>query len=83
MELTNGWGADVVFEASGSPKAYEDIRENVRPGGCIVAIGAPVELVGVDIAAWGAKEIRLETVFRYVNNFERTLDIIASTESVP
>jgi D-xylulose reductase len=78
MELTKGWGADVVFEASGSPKAYEDIRENVRPGGCIVAIGAPVEQVGVDIAAWGAKEIRLETVFRYANNFERALDIIAS-----
>lgn len=78
MDLTGGWGADIVLEASGSAKAYEGLREVVRPGGCIVAVGAPLEPVALDIAAYGAKEIRLETIFRYVNNFERAIDILSS-----
>ena len=40
---TDGWGADIVFEASGSPRAYEKIEALARPGGCVVAIGLPVE----------------------------------------
>ncbi|MEX0860126.1 MAG: alcohol dehydrogenase catalytic domain-containing protein, partial [Cucumibacter sp.] len=30
-EITGGWGADVVFECSGSPKAYETLCELPRP----------------------------------------------------
>lgn len=78
MDATDGWGADVVFEASGSPSAYRGIRDLVRPGGCIVAVGAPLEPVPLDIAAFGAKEIRIETVFRYANVFDRALALIAS-----
>src|SRR5262249_28262143 len=33
--LTDGWGADVVFECSGSPKAWETILDLPRPGGVI------------------------------------------------
>ncbi len=70
---TDGWGADIVFEASGSPRAYEGIQALVRPGGCIVAIGMPVEPVKIDISSYAAKEIRIETVFRYANVFDRAL----------
>ncbi len=42
---TDGWGADVVFEASGAPKAYDGIQALIRPGGCLVLIGMPVEPV--------------------------------------
>src|SRR5208283_2599753 len=31
-KLTGGWGADLVFEASGSPKAFEGLLDLVRPG---------------------------------------------------
>ena len=40
---TDGWGVDVLFEASGSPRAYDDIPQIICPGGCLVAIGMPVE----------------------------------------
>ncbi len=40
---TGGWGADVVFEASGAAKAYDGIQDLLRPGGCLVLIGMPVE----------------------------------------
>ncbi len=77
-EATAGWGADVVFEASGSPKAYDKIQGLIRPGGCLVLIGMPVEPVSLDVSSIAAKEIRIETVFRYANVFDRALSMIAS-----
>ena len=41
---SDGWGADVVFEASGSPKAYDGIFSLPRPGGCLVVVGMPSRL---------------------------------------
>jgi D-xylulose reductase len=77
-EATDGWGADVVFEASGSPRAYSGIFDVVRPGGCLVVIGMPVEPVAVDLVAAAAKEVRIETVFRYANVYDRAIAMIAS-----
>ncbi|MCO5734252.1 NAD(P)-dependent alcohol dehydrogenase [Rhizobium sp. SSA_523] len=76
--VTEGWGADVIFEASGSPKAYEGIFDLVRPGGALVLVGLPVEPVAVDVPAAIIKEARIETVFRYANNFDRAVNLIAS-----
>ena len=75
---TDGWGADVVLEASGAPKAFEGIQGLLRPGGCLVLIGMPIEPVTLDVASIAAKEIRIETVFRYANVFDRALAMIAS-----
>jgi D-xylulose reductase len=75
---TDGWGVDVVFEASGSPRAYDGVQALLRPGGCLVAIGMPIEPVKLDISSIAAKEIRIETVFRYANVFDRALQMIAS-----
>ncbi|TWF58640.1 NAD(P)-dependent alcohol dehydrogenase [Neorhizobium alkalisoli] len=75
---TEGWGADVVFEASGSPKAYKGLFDLVRPGGTLVMVGLPVEPVTFDVSGAIAKEVRIETVFRYANIFDRALQLIAS-----
>lgn len=75
---TDGWGVDVLFEASGAPNAYIAIQDVIRPGGCIVLIGMPVEPVSLDVSAIAPKEIRIETVFRYANVFDRALAMIAS-----
>lgn len=72
------WGADVVFEASGSPKVYDDALACVRPAGTLVLVGMPVEPVTFDIVAAQAKEIRIETVFRYANVYDRTIALLAS-----
>jgi L-iditol 2-dehydrogenase len=39
-ELTDGRGADIVFEAVGSSRTYQQAFEMVRPGGTLVAYGA-------------------------------------------
>ncbi len=75
---TEGWGADVVFEASGSPKAYNGLFDLVRPGGTLVMVGLPVEPVTFDVSGAIAKEVHIETVFRYANIFDRALQLIAS-----
>ena len=70
---TDNWGADIVFEASGSPKAFADLFDVVRPGGAVVLVGLPVEPVTLNVPAAIAKEVRIETVFRYANIFDRAL----------
>jgi D-xylulose reductase len=75
---TENWGADIVFEASGSHKAYNGIFDLVRPGGALVMVGLPVEPVTFDVPGAISKEVRIETVFRYANIFDRALALIAS-----
>ncbi|AZO17298.1 NAD(P)-dependent alcohol dehydrogenase [Mesorhizobium sp. M2A.F.Ca.ET.043.05.1.1] len=75
---TDNWGADIVFEASGSPKAFANLFDIVRPGGAVVLVGLPVETVELNVPAAISREVRIETVFRYANIFDRALQLIAS-----
>jgi D-xylulose reductase len=77
-KVTGGWGIDIIFEASGNEAAIKNIFQNLCPGGKVVFIGMPVEPVPVDIVAAQAKEARMETVFRYANQYPRALALMAS-----
>lgn len=77
-EATDGWGADVVFEASGNARVYDDVLRIVRPGGAIVMVGLPADVVPFNVNNAIAREIRVETVFRYANVYDRALAQIAS-----
>lgn len=50
----------------------------MRPGGAIVLVGLPPSAVAFDVNAAIAREIRIETVFRYANVYDRALALIAS-----
>jgi D-xylulose reductase len=78
QEASNGWGADVVFEASGSMRAYDGIFDLLCPNGCLVLVGMPPDKVPLDIVAIQAKEVRIESVFRYANIFPRAIALLAS-----
>ncbi|MEO1026112.1 MAG: NAD(P)-dependent alcohol dehydrogenase [Pseudomonadota bacterium] len=75
---TDGWGCDIVFECSGADPAILQAPQFVCPGGAIVLVGMPVEPVPMDIVSLQAKEVRLETVFRYANVYDRAINLIAS-----
>jgi D-xylulose reductase len=77
-EASGGWGADVVFEASGSMRAYDGIIDLLCPNGCLVLVGMPPDKVPLDIVAIQAKEVRIESVFRYANIFPRAIALLAS-----
>lgn len=78
MQHTHKWGVDVLFEASGSPRVYPTMFDLVRPGGAVVIVGIPVEPVDFNVAAAVVNELRIETVFRYANVYDRAIDLIAS-----
>ncbi|MDR2468673.1 MAG: NAD(P)-dependent alcohol dehydrogenase [Spirochaetaceae bacterium] len=71
-------GVDIVFEASGAAKVYEKICDYLVPGGRMVLIGMPSAPVPFDVVAMQAKELSIETIFRYVNVFPRVINMIAS-----
>ncbi len=77
-EATDGWGADVVFECSGAAPAILGLPTLARPGGTVVLVGMPVDPVPVDIVGLQAKELRIETVFRYANVYDRAISLIAA-----
>jgi D-xylulose reductase len=75
---TEGWGADIVFEASGNERAMQGLLEPLCPGGCVVFIGIPLSAVPLDIVAAQAKEARIENVFRYAHVFPRALAMMSA-----
>lgn len=77
-ERTAGWGADVVFEASGSPRAFEGIFDLLAPAGTLVLVGMPPAPVAFDVVAAQAKEVRVETIFRYANVYPKAVALLAS-----
>jgi len=78
QQVTEGWGADVVFEASGHAGVYQTLLDLVCPGGCAVLVGMPPEPVALDVVTMQTKEVRLESVFRYANIFPRALALLSS-----
>jgi len=77
-ELTEGWGADLVFEATGAPAAIQKVHEPLAPGGRIILVGMPVGSVALDIVSLQAKEAQVETVFRYAHVYPRALALMGS-----
>jgi D-xylulose reductase len=75
---TGGWGADVVFEATGVPQAAAQAIATLCPGGCVVFIGMPGAPVPFDVVAAQVKEARIETIFRYAHVFPRALALMSS-----
>ena len=76
--LTDGWGADVVFDAVGLPQSANQAIDVLAPGGCVVLIGMPGAPVPFDVVAAQVKEARLETIFRYAHVYPRALALMGS-----
>jgi len=78
MEHTEGWGADIVFEASGSEKAASSVFDLVCPAGKVVFIGMPGNPIAYDVVAAQIKEAQVEHVFRYAHVYPKALALLKS-----
>jgi len=78
MKITDGWGADIVFEASGNAKAAEGVFDPLCPGGRVVFIGLPGKPIAFDVSAASIKEARTEGVFRYAHVYPRAIALMGS-----
>jgi D-xylulose reductase len=75
---TDGWGSDIVFEATGSPRAAAMVFEPLAPGGCVVMIGGQPNPISYDAGAAMVREARVENIFRYAHVFPRCVAMLAS-----
>lgn len=77
-EDTDDWGADVVWEATGSPRAAAGVFEPLAPGGCVVMIGGQPDPISYDAGAAMVREARVENIFRYAHVFPRCVAMLDS-----
>jgi D-xylulose reductase len=77
-EMTDGWGADVVFECSGAESVIANVFESLRPGGRVVLIGMPVGKAPLDIVGAQVKEASIDTIFRYAHVYDRAVALLGS-----
>lgn len=78
MRETNGWGANIVSEATGSPIAAAGVFNSLCPSGCVVMIGGQSEPISYDSGAAMVREARVENIFRYAHVFPRCVGMLAS-----
>ncbi len=77
-KLTDGWGADIVFEASGNEKAAASVFGPLCPGGKVIFVGIPGNPIAFDVSAGQVKEARIEHVFRYAHVYPRAIALMGS-----
>ena len=79
VELTDGLGADLVFEAAGSKDATLQTVGMAKRGGTITLVGmSSYESMPFDINGLIFGELTVKTVFRYKNLYPVVLDAIAA-----
>jgi (R,R)-butanediol dehydrogenase / meso-butanediol dehydrogenase / diacetyl reductase len=79
QEATDGWGADVVLECSGSPRAFPDALAATRKGGTMVQVAVFTREVPLQPADLTNFERRLQgTLIYQPQDFPRTMELIAS-----
>lgn len=76
-ELFGVWGADIVFETAGNPVTARQTTQLVARGGQVMIVGTvpgdtPINFLSIN------REVKIQTVFRYANNYPMTIEAIAS-----
>ncbi len=77
LELTNGEGADVVFETAGNAVTAAQTSHIVRRGGTIVMVGNIFQDVPFSFRNLYKKEAEVKSVFRYNNTYPAVIEALA------
>lgn len=78
MELTDGTGADVVFETAGNVHTAAQTSDLVRRCGIVVMVGNINGETPYRFMDLMYKESEIRTIYRYRNNFETAIRAVAS-----
>lgn len=76
-DLTNGAGADIVYECSGVPWGFQNGQNLMKPGGQVMILGVMMEPVPLDPAMFILKETEMKGCFGYnVAEFKKIIDLL-------
>jgi L-iditol 2-dehydrogenase len=81
--LTDGWGADIVIEATGSPQAWEMAIASARPGATVNLFGGCPKDTTITVSTdqLHYSELTLKGVFHNTPHYVRAaLDLLASRQ---
>ncbi|MEW6265965.1 MAG: zinc-binding dehydrogenase [Thermodesulfobacteriota bacterium] len=77
-ELTGGLGADIVFECSGVPFAFQNSINFIKPGGQVMVVGITEKDTPLSCVVFTIKEAEMKGCFAYtINEFKMVIDFIA------
>jgi D-xylulose reductase len=76
MKETGGRGCGVIFEASGSPRVYPGFFRCAGKGAKVELVGMMNGTVPIDVAFLQGRGIGIETIFRYINCFDRAVALV-------
>jgi len=86
LELTEGRGADVVFEAVGAIPTYKQAFNMVRKGGVLVAYGAAPADAAMDIKPFDIYSKELTIVGSYAGTYDKwikAINLISDKRFIP
>ena len=78
MELTDGLGADVAFEAVGVPETFELATELIRPGGRVANIGVHGKAVPLHLEKLWIRDVTITTGLVDTFSIPQLMRLIAS-----
>ena len=78
MELTDGLGADVAFEAVGVPQTFELATELVRPGGRVANIGVHGKPVTLHLEKLWIRDVTITTGLVDTSTIPQLMKLVAS-----
>lgn len=76
LEMTDGLGAEIVFECAGVPQAIQASYRLVKRGGQVLLVGVNHADVNVQSFVLTIKEIELKGVFGYGDEFSTVIDFM-------
>lgn len=78
MEITDGQGADIVFETAGSPFTLKSTWQYVKTAGVIVNVGNASGEIAYPFGELARKEVDIRSVWRYRNIYPIAIEAISS-----
>src|SRR5665213_1248852 len=78
MELTDGLGADVAFEAVGVPQTFELAAELIRPGGRVANIGVHGQAASLHLEKLWTRDVTITTGLVDTFSIPQLMRLIAS-----
>ena len=77
LDHTGGWGADIIFECSGSVPGAKSVPTLGCPGSKAVFIGCP-EDTPISIGEMQVREMTVITIFRYAHVYAEAIAMLES-----